>query len=224
MNLGSIMAGTTGSLLVGEPWYSDCPIEACCCRKKATMTFSKAGHCYVGGGRVAMPEGMSWMQDLSLANPIDHTFPGGQRVHFSEVWRGSIALNSATREVQVAYSGGDDEERLVVFLDGWGVAEFPQTYQGEWASLIKPDSRHSIDVGDPVPDVYRNARIENYRTVTGRPQVWNKACVVIVRADLWSAVHHAASRALARLQVDGLHQLTAEALEKLALDSTEHEA
>jgi len=124
---------------------------------------------------------------------------------YPRAWSGTITLAGTDIRVLVGEATGaernDKVRRLTVLFDNYPMVEFTPTADGAgWASLIKPDGRHTIAPTDAVPRFYRGARVEPYHQVTGlsgrgRP---SGAAVVIANAYIDSAVHHAAARWLAK--------------------------
>jgi excisionase family DNA binding protein len=163
----------------------------------------------VKDGRVAAPAVLHWRTSLTPAAAFEHHWPqrgGGSYVEqYPRAWSGTITLAGTAMTVLVGEATGaerkDKARRLTVLLDRYPMAEFAPTSDGTgWASLIKPDGRHTVAAADPLPRLYHSARVEPYHQVTGlggrgRP---SGAAVVIASDDIQSAVHHAAARWLAR--------------------------
>lgn len=158
---------------------------------------------------IPAPAQLRWLQALAPAEPFEQGWPreggGSAPERYPDAWTGAITLAKRERHVVVGKSTGDERldnrRRLLVLLDAYPTAEFAPTVDGlGWASLIKPDGRSTIPPGDPLPRLYRHARVESYREATGlsgrgRP---NRPAVVIEHDDIQSAVHHAAARWLGR--------------------------
>ena len=158
---------------------------------------------------IPAPAELKWRQALAPSEPFGQDWPrqGGGSVPewYPHAWAGAITLAGSERLVVVGESTGDqrldNRRRLLVLLDGYPTAEFAPTVDGRgWASVIKPDGRRTIPAGDPLPRLYRHARVEPYREATGlsgrgRPK---GSAVVIDRDDIQSALHHAAARWLGR--------------------------
>lgn len=158
---------------------------------------------------VPAPAQLEWRQALAPSEPFEQGWPreggGSAPERYPHSWAGAITLAGSERRVVVGESTGDERldnrRRLLVLLDAYPTAEFAPTVDGlGWASVIKPDGRRTIPAGDPLPRLYRHARVEPYREATGlggrgRPK---GSAVVIDHDDIQSAVHHAAARWLGR--------------------------
>jgi len=95
----------------------------------------------------------------------------------------------------------DGKGRLTVLFDNYPMAEFMPTSDGTgWASLIKPDGRHTVAPGDPLPGIYRRTSTAPYQLATGMkgPGRPPGAALLIGADDRDSAVHHAAAQWLAK--------------------------
>lgn len=156
-------------------------------------------------GGIPCPLGLSWISELAGAPPFDHGWPkrGGGTFdeHYFSAWEGTISLQDERLRVTVGQCTRHDRGRMTVFFNRTPICEFTETLDGEnWASIIKPDSRKTLRVNGIPPALYRDARIEAYREITGMAGsgVPNGAAVVIARDDLRSAVHHTAARWLGR--------------------------
>ena len=166
----------------------------------------------MGRGGVPAPAGLVWQEEIAPAGSFSHRWPtraGAESndERYEPAWAGTIALQGVQTSVKIDESkreiGGTNNRRgkLTVFFDDYPTAEFVDTADGSgWASPIKPNSRTVLPVGVPVPPLYRNARVVPYRTATGLAGIGipKGLSVVIHRADLRSAAHHAAARWLAR--------------------------
>jgi excisionase family DNA binding protein len=161
-----------------------------------------------GHGGLPAPAGLEWRQALTAAKPFEHRWPalGGFSLEkYPRAWSGTVALGGAQLDVLVGEATGaernDGKPRLTVLFDNYPIAEFvPTADRKGWASLIKPDGRHSVAPGSPLPRLYLAARIQPYHVATGlsgrgRP---SGVAVVIARDDITSAVHHAAARWMGR--------------------------
>jgi len=158
---------------------------------------------------IPAPAELRWRQALAPSEPFEQQWPrqggGSDPEWYPHAWAGAITLAGSERRVVVGESTGDvrldNRRRLLVLLDAYPTAEFAPTVDGcGWASVIKPDGRRTIPAGDPLPRLYRHARVEPYREATGlsgrgRPK---GLAVVIDHDDIQSAVHHAAARWLGR--------------------------
>jgi excisionase family DNA binding protein len=158
---------------------------------------------------IPAPAELRWRQVLVSSEPFEQGWPrkggGSAPERYPYAWTGVIALVGSERRVVVGESTGDERldnrRRLLVLLDAYPTAEFAPTVDGlGWVSLIKSDGRRTIPPGDPLPRLYRHARVEPYREATGlsgrgRP---NGQAVVIDHDDIQSAAHHAAARWLGR--------------------------
>ena len=116
-----------------------------------------------------------------------------------------MRLESTEMMVKIGQSTGaernDGKGRLTVLFDNYPMAEFMPTSDGTgWASLIKPDGRHTVAPGDPLPGIYRRTSTAPYQLATGMkgPGRPPGAALVIGADDRDSAVHHAAAQWLAK--------------------------
>jgi hypothetical protein len=163
-----------------------------------------------------LPPGLLWIEDLvSAPEPFSYAWPAkkGQKPSievYPNVLKGQISLHGrrfgvtvgeGKREVGVGKGRREVRVRVTVFFDTSPIAEFVDTQDGNGlASLIKPDSRKTLRIGEPPPSLYKHGRLEPYREVTGiaGSGAPNAIAVIIHRNDYKSAVHQAAARWLSR--------------------------
>jgi excisionase family DNA binding protein len=159
-------------------------------------------------GGLPEPAGLVWHEEIEAAEGFTHEWPHRKDAEpeagtetYTSAWRATIILSGHLTPVLIGETERYGRGRLTVWLDRYPTAEFAETADGTgWASLIKPDSRRVLRPGDPIPPLYRGARVEPYRLATGLTGIGipNGLGVVIDRGDLRSAVHHAAARWLGR--------------------------
>jgi excisionase family DNA binding protein len=158
--------------------------------------------------KVPVPKGLTWDADLEADEGFTQYWPQRKddppdtgKEEYDPVWKATITLAGHKMPVVVGKTKRNGRDRLTVWLDSYPVAECPATTDGlSWASLIKPDSRKVLKPGEPIPSLYRGARVEPYRVATGLTGsgVPTGMAVVIDEDDLRSVVHHAAARWLRR--------------------------
>jgi len=174
----------------------------------AQPELQEAGSPRNGRADLPTPAGLDWRTELTTTEPFEHRWPaqGGSSLEkYPRAWAGTVTLGGVQMVVLVGEATGaerhDGKRRLTVLLDGYPMAEFAPTSDGSgWASLIKPDGRHTVSPSGPFPPLYRDAQVEPYQRATGlsgrgRP---TGAALIIGAQDIQSAVHHAAARWLAR--------------------------
>lgn len=147
-----------------------------------------------------MPEGMSWIEELSIDKPFSHVWPT-QIDKYLHAWKGSVSLRSKPINIKIGEIVYHERGRLVVFFNQEPICEFAETLDHKgWASLIKPNGRNTLQMDKTPPILYQGTRIERYREVTGLTGlgVPKGAAIVIAKEDLRSAVHHAVARWLGR--------------------------
>jgi excisionase family DNA binding protein len=151
--------------------------------------------------RIALPAGVVWLEELQPSDAFSHGWPqkGGGTFDetYSRSWQGRIRINGSEVAVLIGETVRFERGRLTVFFDNYPVAEFMDTPDGmHWVSVIKPDGKRTVASSDSLPPLYRGVDVAPYQEATGvggsgRP---TGLAVVIDRADLHSAVHHAAAR------------------------------
>jgi len=159
-------------------------------------------------GRVVAPASLTWLDALTVGEPFEHHWPakgGSYAEQYPHSWAGRVRVESTEMIVKIGRSTGaernDGKARLTVLFDNYPMAEFMPTADGSgWASLIKPDGRHTVAPGDPIPGVYRRASTLPYQIATGMkgPGRPTGVALVIAEDDRDSAVYHAAARWLGK--------------------------
>ena len=148
-----------------------------------------------------MPEGMSWIEELTIDRPFSHVWPT-QIDKYLHAWKGLVSLQGKRINIQIGEIEYHERgSKLIVFFNQEPICEFAETLDHEgWASLIKPDGRKTLQMDKIPPVLYQGTRIESYRSVTGLTGIGvpKGAAIVIAKADLRSAVHHAVARWLGR--------------------------
>jgi len=145
-----------------------------------------------------MPEGMSWIEELTIDKPFSHVWPT-QIDKYLHAWKGLIALQGKRVNIKIGEMELDGCGRLVVFFNKEPICEFAETLDHKgWTSLIKPNGRKVLQMGETPPILYQGMSIESYRTISGLTRAPRGAAIVITKEDLRSAVHHAVARWLGR--------------------------
>ncbi len=161
------------------------------------------------GACLPTPAGFEWLERLETGQSFAHRWPadaGSTNIEeYPKAWAGRIRLRGVEMAVLVGEATGakrgDGKPRLTVLLQGYPFAEFAHTADGQgWASLIKPDGRHTVAPGIPLPALYDEARVEPYHEATGSGGRGRSSGVALVieDGDIQSAVYHAAARSLAK--------------------------
>ena len=152
-------------------------------------------------GRLRAPAAFEWKKELTETAEFEHAWPDGTREIYPRAWSGAVSIAKTLIPVKVGVSTGaerrDGIPRMTVFLMAYPTVEFVPTVDGlGWASLIKPDGRHTVPLGTVLPTLYQGARVEPYHDATGLSGRGRStgAALVIDRDDLTSAIHHAAAR------------------------------
>lgn len=158
-----------------------------------------------GDGRLPPPTALTWLNEIAPAPAFTIPWPkkggGTHDEAYPQAWSGLITLNGDQVEVKVGECIRDGRGRLTVMFDRTPICEFVATVDGQnWASIIKPDGKHVLAVGQTPPRLYRGARVEPYRDVTGMTGtgVPKGLAVVVSGDDYRSTVHHAAARWLGK--------------------------
>lgn len=155
-------------------------------------------------GGLPVPDGLAWVEELVEADEFTIRWPktggGGNEEVYPMAWRGVVLLNKVKMEAKVGQCIRHDKGRRTVLLDKNPVAEFVDTSDGRWASVIKPDGKKTLAVGVVPPPLYLNARIGSYRDATGLTGIGvpKGLAVILDDDDLRGHVHHAAARWLGR--------------------------
>jgi hypothetical protein len=122
------------------------------------------------GGGLAVPEGLSGIQELIEAEEFTIRWPktgGGHEEIYPTAWRGVVVPNKVKMDAKVSQCIRHDKGRRTILLDKNPVAEFVETSDGRWASVIKPDGKKTLAMGEEAPPLYLNARVGSYHDATG---------------------------------------------------------
>jgi hypothetical protein len=151
-------------------------------------------------GALPVPAGMAWVQELGPTTDFPFRWPNGSRPLHTNALVGVVSLHGERVTIRIGDAVRFGRPRRTVVGKRF-VCEFAETADGSaWASLIKPDGRTTLPLSAPPPPLYQNARLGNWRAVTG----WQTGghpealAVLIGKDDLRSIVHHAVTRGLAR--------------------------
>lgn len=158
---------------------------------------------------IPVPLGLNWKDELTKIGDFSHFWPqkrehygnGNNKEDYTQAWAGSIILASTPISVKVGRASRKNRGRLTVFFDKSPVSESCETADGKhWASLVKPDGKKILSVGQIRPSLYQSARLESYREATGMTGIGvpRGLAVVIGIDDMRSSVHHAAARWLGK--------------------------
>lgn len=152
-------------------------------------------------GTLPAPGDLRWVKELESGESFVYNWPktGGGTIpyNYDPVWEGEIVLHGQRQRVRVGQYQDGGRDRLGVFFGSGEELEFVSTKDGEgWASLIRPEGRKVLPIGQEPPRLYHHAHIAPWREVTGMSGrgVPFAMGLVVARDDLRSVVHHAAVR------------------------------